>query len=405
MENNNTSYPLIIVGAGASFDSIDFSKNGFSDGKIGIFNEWKPPLTNEIFDTSRFDFDRSNLIEKYNVEKISRECSYKLDQTSGYNTSLESLVYYIRYNKAEKDKDWYNHLINFNFYISELFRRISKEYEPYHSMSNYGRLISQIEECSNYKACFVNFNYDLLLEQNIDNISETKNLDDYINGNIKVIKIHGACNWFRAAGRVHKDDGDFTEKGKEYATRYNNAENIIKKEKEESIDYGGKCHHIIKNREGVKNRIDENNSKREWNYLETDFSFMGGNTLLHYIPNIMMPINKKDRFVCPENHISELKNQLKIIDKIIIIGWKAGDNILLNILKEELDKNNKKDIPVIVVSPSGSLEVREKIRKHCCLNNIFSVSEGFSKFSLSLFGEILKTNNLDDLAKLLRSYK
>ena len=76
-------------------------------------------------------------------------------------------------------------------------------------------LISEIKRHANSQACFVNFNYDLLLEKNIFNIEKMDDIDDYINGRMKVIKIHGASNWFKPIGTGYPEDRDF-QNGKDY---------------------------------------------------------------------------------------------------------------------------------------------------------------------------------------------
>jgi hypothetical protein len=55
-------------------------------------------------------------------------------------------------------------------------------------------------------------------------------------------------------------------------------------------------------------------------------------------PAIAIPLPDKSNFVCPQVHLRELESALKIADRVLIIGWKAGDGSFLDFMKECLPK-------------------------------------------------------------------
>jgi hypothetical protein len=369
-------YPLIILGAGASHDSID-NHNRFSNERRRDLDKNKPPITDKIFDRTKFD----HILKDYQEAKeLSGETHHRINK----NYSLEDLMTDILNNRAEKNPIWYSRLMSFRLYLQRLFHKISEVY--FDESNNYYSLLSEIGLYSENRACFVNFNYDLLLERNIKNIGMTENIDDYIGGNIKVIKIHGACNWFRSFERGYKTDGDF-KGGRDYLMF--NAQRIIKKEN---------------NLERINSRLFDfiiKNDFSNWDFYENDS--YNSDEVLYYIPNIALPMNGKDSFVCPDKHIQELKNRLKEINRIIIIGWKGADEFLLNTLKEEL---RGKNIPVFIVSPNADKTKERIIKDYDFRHNfkIFSIKQKFSDFLRSNnnnCGKVLSIENPNEVMKKL----
>ena len=73
-------------------------------------------------------------------------------------------------------------------------------------------------------------------------------------------------------------------------------------------------------------------------------------------PALALPLNEKDDYICPLNHVQTLERALPSIDRVLIIGWSAGDPMLLEILKNNLPKMGYKALVV-----SDTLESAEKI--------------------------------------------
>jgi len=360
------AYPLIILGAGASYDSLE-DHNQFSAAKQAELKNWKPPLTNDLFDRARFD----HILDKYpEARYVDGEASYRIKP----DHSLEDLLTDILKNKAPSHPEWYQRLMSFRLYLQELFAEITSKY--FDKRNNYYRLISEIETHTAGRACFVNFNYDLLLERNISNIGSTTDVDEYMNGSIKVLKIHGAYNWFRVIGRGHKTDGDF-KSGK--AQLIYLAKNIFQAEDGDSKIEVQLPRPTIRN-EGP-----------DWELYEDAH---GGfpDEVKYYIPDIALPIHKKRDFVCPKEHVERFKKHFQSIDRVIIIGWKAADEFLLSILKECLGNR-----PIIVVSHNSSDEIAKRLKDEYGFRAV-PIQQGFSDFLKSgNCAKVLSAENMDVL--------
>ena len=359
-------YPLIILGAGASYDSLE-NHNSFAALRRIELDDWKPPLSNDIFDRKRFD----DVLNKYVDAKIlDAEVNYRVN--SRY--SLEDLITDILTKDAPNDPIWYKRLMSFRLYIQDLFSVITQKY--FDRRNNYYRLLSEINKHAENKACFVNFNYDLLLEKNIFDTENMVDVDEYVNGSLKVIKIHGACNWFRPSGIGYESDRDF-KNGKEFLIH--NAQRIFVQENNGKIE-------VQFPKPFIKN------VSSEWKLYES-INRRGFDGMVNYfIPDIALPVNKKRDFVCPETHIEILKKQLLIADRVVIIGWKAADKFLLDVLKSHI-----KNKPIFVVSHKSSVEISKYLKEEYGFN-VVPITQGFSEFLKSgNCAKILSAENLDVL--------
>lgn len=336
------AYPLIILGAGASFDYIE--QNKYPERFHDLFNKFKPPLSNNIFDAVKFiDF-----IDRYSPY-TTEIGSYINNRIAGGKITLEQCLTDIRYNKISKNPEISKQIVSLLFYLADLFSAVSREYFVSHN--NYTDLLFRIK-ANGGKACFVNFNYDLLLEKNLKfGLEPTDTINDYVSGQIKVIKIHGACNWFY--GRP-----------------------VIGHSKRASYNYALSDAQVILDRSNQEYNIVINNPTncRDLSYEGTEPEIK----VFH--PAIAIPIQSKV-YVCPESHIQILKDKLKQVDRVIIIGWKAADPFLVELLKEEL---SNRQIPIALVTGTKSKDgvlsnLGESLAKNVKLIN----QTGFTDFMQS----------------------
>jgi len=170
------SYPIIILGAGASFDYI-------ADHLQVRENKLKPPLADGLCNPRRYE----EIIKSYReVEPLIAGASAVLGRKN-----LEEYLREVR-DKSANNMERQKQLVAFEFYLHKLFQWISDGFGR-QSANNYAELINQINDAAG-EACLVTLNYDLLIEQCLDHfISE--DLDSYIKGPIKLIKLHGSCDW------------------------------------------------------------------------------------------------------------------------------------------------------------------------------------------------------------------
>ncbi len=343
------AYPLIILGAGAAHDFLRISRQNDQH----ILNAWKPPLTNNIFDTNLF----SQIIGKYeDVKQLASAVSNLTDSTSTIPFDFEK---YLTELESKYPENNYKKIIALRFYLAELFSKISFHF--YRHTNNHNHLIYEVQN-RGLKACIVNYNYDTLLEKNISSIHSSDKIDSYIQGDIKVIKMHGAHNWLYTPEITITKTGVydfFILGGKEMYEKYKDHEvysNTIR-----SFDF----------------------NKEEFNlnvYRENKENGFPGGSWLYYLPAIAIPIGTKGNHVCPKTHIDCLIEQLKQVDRILIIGWRAQDEYLLTLLKKYLQANVK----LTIVSGGNSLvnDFIEKVKNlpQIEVTNITFYSAGYTEF-------------------------
>ena len=77
----------------------------------------------------------------------------------------------------------------------------------------------------------------------------------------------------------------------------------------------------------------------------------------YFIPENRNPCKEEKRFCVPRTAYTKLKEQLSLIDRVIIVGWNAADEYVLKLLEVELKSRN---IPIIIVSYHSSEQMQRK---------------------------------------------
>jgi len=255
--------PLVIFGAGASYDLID--------DKDFINSEHRPPLADEIFKNNKF-FKEIQL--KYpRINGLIGLARNKMKDKGLETKSLEEVLDEIQNDKRDKVV-FEEEIMVLKRYLTKLFLEISNTNNfPGDNYDTFFRLMNQV--CDNYYV--VNFNYDTLAQKAIENNlgKRFENIDSYIENKIKLIHVHGSVIWNRNInGSIEL-----------YGTRNQGAEIIIP-------TIGGK------------------------------------------------------KFMCPDNHIKALRQCLKEVNAIIIIGWKGTEDHFKKLLEENISDTSKRVILV-----------------------------------------------------------
>lgn len=340
------AYPLIILGAGASNDFLD--RNHFPDFEPDL-DTWKPPTTVNLLNGAYF----YSLISKF--PEMDEIVSYIRGKMTDKNKTFESILTTLYHQHVKQNPQLYKSFMGLLFYLSELFRNVSNKY--YRPTNNYKTLKHILAQAGN-RAIFVNFNYDLLLESTFINEKYTE-VNQYLNENFPIIKIHGACNWFWV--RHINYFADFDESKSNYEIALNIAESLFK----------------------------PSNGKENWKLVIKDnppHSPQGANGIsaFSYHPALALPIIEKNDFVCPLEHIDFLKNELNSIDRVIIIGWRMTDPLLMDLLNNEL---KKREIPIAYVGKRHADNYIESQGDHIKKNLRIIEREGFTHFINSDDGE------------------
>lgn len=158
-------------------------------------------------------------------------------------------------------------------------------------------MVGRIKESFD-EACFVTFNYDSLLEQSLfpEGISH---IGTYTSDQYKLVKVHGSCDWLYS-----------TPRDVEWRT----------------IDRG--AYEYLINKPDSAETIRTHKMIRLETQRSTDY------------PAIAIPIAGKDKseFVCPAEHTDQLLEALSKTDRILIVGWAAGDPALIQLIEEHVHR-------------------------------------------------------------------
>jgi len=308
------SYPLIILGAGASHDYVSPT--------IAPEDFLLPPITDDLVDKKYLDIkisaqypEAEDLISKIanivNTKKKSLEESLAL-----INNSIQ--------------------LEAFKFYLKDFFQKISKSC---YNFNNYKALKDEIVN----KACIINFNYDNLFENCLGS-KNWRDIDDYINGDIKIIKVHGSCDW----SYIKQRDINY-----ERINKITNSFDFFKKEPQ-----------LFHNHQKI--------------YLDNYIAQNSNLTNYFKFPAIAVPTGSIKKYICPSQHVDILNQALEETDRILIIGWKAGDEYIVDLIKSKAThpinlcvvSGNKNDIDSVFSKFADNKYLLQRVAK--CI--------GFSEF-------------------------
>lgn len=351
------SYPLIVLGAGASFDFLQ--RNEYPSYSPDL-DQYLPPLTNRLFDGTKFH----EIIAKYpEMHKLVDYIRVKLRADNP--RTFEQILSDLYFEKVKVDKNLNVSFMSLLFYISDLFGTISQKY--YQANNNYGALLKMLGFYGN-KAIVVSFNYDLLFERSLG-LSDIKSVDELLKGNFPVIKIHGAYDWYWSYEVSLWEN----EKKKCYEIALNNAEFFL--------NPGEK----IKNWKIVIHNSPDPRSMPARNVNSTQG--------YSYHPAQALPLIGKNNYICPDSHIEFLKQRIGEIDRILIVGWKIGDPFLKDLIVDELKRRN---IPVAYVSGSNTKDLIDGLEKIIKANIQLINDKGFSNFLSSDEGEGFLANHANN---------
>lgn len=276
----------VISGAGASFDLVP-------DGRSQINNDFKPPLSKHLF-SSRGSF--AAILNKYpKARGLSGLIKIGIEHEGNFEKILKDL-------ESNNSPVIQNQLLHIPLYIQELIGEVSEHYTK--DPLNYNFLITKALKAGIEKIVFITLNYDTFIEKAIwDSFGEGfPHINSYCNpdNNWMVLKLHGSINWGHPINR-------FTISGSNH-DNYLQTINAIRKE---AI---GKDIILLRNHQ---DRFIDN---------------------IPYYPAMIMPIEGKYEYVCPEEHITNMKKVLGEIDNFLIIGTSGKDQDLIDFLNDSVKR-------------------------------------------------------------------
>ena len=321
--NPPTVRKLVILGAGASYDlALDQTEGGD-----------KCPLANELF-APRFDVQ----LQRYpGASAFCPELAHTGDVEAFFQRKWQHVL-------DHYDPLTFSKILNVQFYLHDLFLQISKKGQP--RRSNYHTLVNLAHEYAvrtDEHVLFVNFNYDLLLEQALGQSQNYRfsSISDYVdhhNKKLLLVKPHGSCNFIR---RLHPDI----------------LQHIPSDCQMNNITVLSQLLYSKKINADVINDL----LAGEFDLFENDEIHHAAAGIEHvlYQPQLLLPFKDKDELVMPLEHYSLMQHLLSGIDEILVIGWKGTEATFQKLLKNRL---SHKTISVTTVT-KGEVSVKTEFEK------------------------------------------
>lgn len=285
---------LVVFGAGASFDSVP--SHPPPPSRVDDTEE-RPPLANDLFDERRL-FART-IWELPQLLPILPRLRHRAG-----NVTVEAVLQDFQA-EAGQDPQRYRQLTAVRYYLHDTLWQISGVWQQRinHTGSNYHTLLDQIRHHrrAEEQVALVTFNYDTLLENALHTVDVSINsVADYIAHDVyKVFKLHGSVRWahpFRT--QITRENRNFWEILRE----------IIQRAPE--LVVGDEFVHL-------PNRL-----------------FAIGDSNLY--PAIAIPLQEKDTYECPREHVEVLRTFLMSVTRMLIVGWSATEAHFLRLLTEQL---------------------------------------------------------------------
>lgn len=328
---------MVIFGAGASYDCVSSRPP----------TNWPPehhpyrlPLANQLFD-DRGIFNKwiNNFPKCKPIIPYLREAS----QNGLVERELEKLQA-----QGVDYPDRYRQIAAVQFYLQCILWEceVGLKKDPGWSVTNYVTLLDQIESWRKTEpVCLTTFNYDTMLENALRHVGVNINgLQDYISSeNYKIIKLHGSIDWAHSVVTLIEE---------------------------------------IENRDGldVANELIEraNNLdiRKDFNMVKQYPSTKKGEVAL--FPALAIPVETKQNYECPLQHLDVLNKVIPKVTKILLIGWHATETHFVQLLGEKLPKD------VHVMTVSGSKESAEasniRLKDTGIRGDFVETNTGFSDF-------------------------
>jgi len=296
---------LVVFGAGASYDSApDFWPPSGSPPE-----EDRLPLANGLFD-----------LRPIFVEAADRfpDCKAVLPRLRAKGVSVEAELAKIR----EEGANWtpaLQELAAVQYYLHVALWRCEGAWQNrHHGVTNYVALLREIRkwrDASSEGVCFVTFNYDRMLEHAMQRVLklEPRTLDVYAHKDYTLIKLHGSVDW----GREIEGIGD------------------------------PRAFHTYPIERLISDVANLKLSSR-YRVVSTPPMWSEGDSLV--FPALSIPLERKDEFNCPDEHVQRLEQLLPEVTRILTIGWRGAEHRFKSMLRHGL-----KDMPKLMIV-SGSNE-------------------------------------------------
>ena len=299
---------LIIVGAGASYDS-DWrrppdreSQQRMAGVVSGHFPARRPPLAKDLFDEDRFGKYVASFPPSQGLMDRLRKAAPAVEQ------ELERIR-----DEGRQQEHIPRQLLAVRYYLRDLIEEAVKKWNEAmpDKMTNFTRLMTQLEpwrqqrtreQGAPERVAIVTFNYDTLFDDALTNLLPNFPLgaiQDYTSDSrYQLFKLHGSVNWWRMAKGAVLGHQPWTDVRGSMGSPVGWAPTMF--------DPPGP-------------------------YAESGNFVVGSGGYPPCVPRLALPTATKDisDFACPEEHVTDLMRLLPNVTDVLIIGWKGAEGHFL----------------------------------------------------------------------------
>lgn len=332
---------VVTLGAGASYDCID------TNLVTNYSSQYRPPLVNDLF---RLTFDEI-LNNHLHVKAIVDEFRRKLREQWTFEQLLKNLEQ--RSSLVMKKAAW-----EVPLYLKALFGFISTNFLQ-QANTKYINLINYIEESKYSEVLFLTTNYDLGVEYALSNLKKFHSVSSYIDGKYALVKLHGSVNW----GQKVLDLQHIPTSTVSYIASLTNKPTVA-----EEIN------------------------------ITPDYSqHTYGNHF--YYPRISSPIEGKNDFACPIEHLQFAKSFINNCSDFLFIGFSGSDEHVLKLFANAINIRKIK-----IVNNDGMNTAQEKQAEPDTLfNRLVRTNRQFSMVNAIHPGGFVDFDNNSRLEKFIKS--
>ena len=395
MTSQPRRHVMVIVGAGASFDSISdpdrragaigsaFERENPSAGFRSKFErlDWRPPMTGQLFGNRSF-FQRA--IAHYPAAGVLIDARLRsLDpKTNSVEAVLDELS-----GEASTSASLRRQLASLRFYLREVLWQCGANWEgeiaP--AQTNYHRLVERLVRWQERRASadaptqvtVVNFNYDVMLDRAIEAHArlDLSNVDGHVaRDDFLYFKPHGSVNWARAT-RLRPDNtrarvGDANERLLLWSDLVINAAGSA----EDGIPAPGGWHVI-----------------GDW----SDMTVHEGERDVLGFPALTVPILSKDSFEMPDRQIEILRRRVRTVTHLLVVGWRAREENFLKLWRST--EPESRPVLQVVGTAGGASETTDRLLGlGIPARAVTPVTAGFSSYMGGAYGSSPELYNFVD---------
>jgi hypothetical protein len=308
--------------------------------------DFRLPLANELFESR--DYFRTVLAEFPAARPAISELIDIADSET-IEDRLEKMAAQARGADPTRAKQ----LLAIQYYISRMIWQCEDNLlTTIRHITNHATLIDEIHRFTpiDEEIFIVTFNYDRLIERALMATgSEFSSIRSYLhNERFKVIKLHGSVDWVTPL-----------------AVRpiLNSAQPIVQQ--------------LIALAPTIK--------------LTDQYELVTGFTDtiagIPVVPAIAIPVMRKDKFLCPPEHVSALTDFLPKVSRILIVGWKGADEAFVNLLAKHLPRSgsSKKNPAIAIVGGTDAAITKNHLDQAQIMSSSYIVKDkGFTSLTRTI---------------------